>query len=248
MSKHKLGWIPQYPDSRDYKYSYIRPVEFPTKTDLRPQMPEVYNQENIGSCTAQAIGAAFQFNHVKNGLENFIPSRLFIYFNERVIENTVRSDAGAMIRDGIKSVAKQGVPPESFWPYITERFDIRPTQAAYQEAKKHTAVAYSALPPSISAVRSCLAEGYPVIFGFTVYESFDSIQTEKTGLVNLPDITERAVGGHAVLAVGYDDEKHTLIVRNSWGKDWGDEGYCYFPYDYMTSGLTSDFWTIRNVV
>jgi C1A family cysteine protease len=176
----------------------------------------------------------------------FTPSRLFIYYNERVMEGTVESDSGAQIRDGIKSVSHLGDCPEQDCPYDISKFAQRPSAKAYKEALKYKAVSYSRLVPTLNQLQGCLASGYPFVFGFTVYESFESQEVANTGLVPMPASSEPVLGGHAVLAVGYDDAAQRFIVRNSWGRDWGQQGYFTMPYPYLTSSsLSDDFWTIR---
>jgi C1A family cysteine protease len=246
----RYGWVPDLPDQRDILYSAPPAVlaKLPESVDLRPNCPPIYDQGDLGSCTANAIGAAFQFEQMKQGVPNFIPSRLFIYYSERAIEHTIDSDSGAMIRDGIKSTVKQGVPPEELWPYKIEKFKTKPPSNIYAEAKKHQVLLYRRILQSLPQMRSCLATGYPFVLGFTVYESFESQAVAKTGDVPLPGAHEQVVGGHAVLAVGYDDTQRRFLLRNSWGVDWGLKGYFTMPYSYLTqSSLASDFWTIRLV-
>jgi C1A family cysteine protease len=190
-----------------------------------------------------------QFERIKQKLTpNFIPSRLFIYYNERVVEHTVNSDSGASIRDGIKSVAKQGDCPETEWPYDITKFTQKPLPQCYHDALKYKAVQYQKLVQSANQMKGCLASGYPFVFGFTVYDSFESQPVAQTGVVPMPGSTERVLGGHCVVAVGYDDSQQRFIVRNSWGTSWGIQGYCTMPYAYLTDpDLASDFWTIRLV-
>ncbi len=221
----------------------------PPKADLRPQCPAVYDQGQLGSCTGNSIAGAVQFERMKQKLTpNFIPSRLFIYYNERVIEGTVDSDSGAQIRDGIKVVATEGVPPETDWPYDIAKFAQKPPPAAYTDALQDRAVQYQRLVQNLGQMKGCLASGYPFVFGFTVYESFESQTVAQTGVVPMPASGETVVGGHAVAAVGYDDSQQRFIVRNSWGETWGMQGYFTIPYAYLLdSHLASDFWTIRLV-
>ena len=239
----KYGWIPSFPDHRDLIFK-AQLTQFPLKTDLRAQCPPVYDQGNLGSCTANAIGAAIEFEHLKQFNKDLMPSRLFIYYNERTIEGTVNSDSGAMIRDGIKSVNKFGVCPETEWPYIISKFKKKPPVKCYQDALKDKVVSYFSIQ-NLNDMKLCLASGFPFVFGFSVYESFESQTVAKTGVVPMPSKNESFLGGHAVMAVGYDDSKQVFIVRNSWGEGWGDKGYFYMPYAYLTNPkLAADFWEI----
>lgn len=250
MSIGHYGWTPDLPDHRDL--TYAAPSEFltalPTMVDLRPHCPPVYDQGQLGSCTANSIGGAFQFEQIKQGIPNFVPSRLFIYYNERVMENTVNSDSGAQIRDGMKVVAKLGAPPETDWPYDIEKFTVKPPAIAYTHAAKNQVLSYQRVNRSLAQMKGCLAAGFPFVFGFTVYDSFESATVAHTGHANMPQPGEAVVGGHAVLAVGYDDKHQRFIVRNSWGADWGMAGYFTLPYQYLLEpNLSDDFWTIRIV-
>jgi C1A family cysteine protease len=247
----RYGWVPDLPDARDHMYAAPQRVlaTLPSQVDLRPQCPPVVDQGALGSCTANAIANAHLFNQRKQmAAQSFLPSRLFIYYNERVMEGTVNSDSGAMIRDGIKSIAKQGVCPETQWPYIIDKFTRKPTQPCYKEALKHQAVSYQRLVQTLTQLKGCLASGYPFVLGFTVYESFESQQVAQTGTVPMPAAGEQVLGGHAVLAVGYDDSTQRFIVMNSWGTDWGMHGFFTMPYAYFTdTNLSDDFWTVRLV-
>jgi C1A family cysteine protease len=247
----QYGWIPDLPDARDHMYAAPPQVlaTLPPKVDLRPQCPPVLDQGQLGSCTANAIANAHLFEQRKQKAKQpFLPSRLFIYYNERVMEGSVQIDSGAMIRDGIKSIAKQGACAEKQWPYIIAKFIRKPTQVCYKDAEKHQAVSYQRLVPTLTQLKGCLASGYPFVFGFTVYESFESQEVTKTGVVPMPAASEQVLGGHAVLAVGYDDTAQRFIVMNSWGTDWGMKGFFTMPYAYLTdTNLADDFWTVRLV-
>lgn len=251
MKVQRFGWIPDLPDARDHLYAAPGPVlgALPPKVDLRRKCPPVYDQGHLGSCTANAIAAAIQFGRMRQKLKpNFVPSRLFIYYNERVMEGTVTTDSGAQIRDGIKSVATLGVPPEGDWPYNIEKFADKPSPVAYKDALRDKVSSYSRLVSTANQLKGCLASGYPFVFGFTVYQSFEGQEVAKTGVVPIPRSKEKVLGGHAVMAVGYDDEARRFIVRNSWGTGWGQAGYFTMPYSYVTdSNLADDFWTIRLV-
>ena len=245
------GWVRDLPDARDFAYAaplFRFPQGLPTSVDLRSDCPPIYDQGQLGSCTGNGIAGAIEFDQRKQGNKVFIPSRLFIYYNERVMENTVNQDVGAQVRDGIKSVATLGAPPETDWPYNIAKFADRPPMKAYTDAKQDLVSTYSRVNQDLTQMRGCLAEGYPFVFGFTVYESFESQQVASTGVVPMPQSGEKIVGGHCVVAVGYDDNRRVFIIRNSWGTGWGMKGYCTMPYEYLQSShFSSDFWTIRSV-
>jgi C1A family cysteine protease len=242
-----LGWRPDLPDHRDLfmALSYT-PRTLPEQVDLRPKMPPVYDQGQLGSCTANAIGAALEYlDEFGSHPDPLPPSRLFIYFNERDLEGTTDSDAGAAIRDGIKAVVHLGFCPEQLWPYDERRFTERPPQAAYDAARKDLVTSYRRIVPTARHLTSCLAAGFPFVFGFTAYESLESAATAQSGLITMPGRSERVIGGHAVLAVGYDTTRRLFTIRNSWGSEWGDHGYGYMPFSYLLGKLSTDFWTIR---
>jgi C1A family cysteine protease len=245
------GWNRDLPDGRDFMYGAPAEVvrQLPESVDLRPGCPPVYDQGRLGSCTANAIGGALEFAQIKQKQANpFTPSRLFIYYNERVIEHTVDSDSGAQIRDGVKSVHKLGAPPETDWPYDINQFSHKPPEQAFTDAKNYQSILYQRVTPTLGQLKGCLASGFPFVFGFTVYESFESQEMANTGHLGMPGSGEKQLGGHAVLAVGYQDSSQAFIVRNSWGADWGIKGYFTMPYPYLLQGtLASDFWTIRSV-
>lgn len=247
---YKLGWLPDLPDQRDVMYAAPMMVmqKLPTAVDLRNQCPPVYNQGALGSCTANGLAGAYEFDLKKQKKTDYMPSRLFIYYNERVLINTVNSDSGAYIRDGIKTMNKEGVCPESLWPYDISKFTVKPPKKDYDEAKKCQIKSYQRLINSLSQLKGCLAEGFPFVFGFTVYDSFMTNEVAKTGIMPMPKTGEHTRGGHAVMAVGYDDSKNAFIIRNSWGTNWGIKGYFYMPYAYISNpNLCDDFWTIRLV-
>lgn len=251
MPRHSYGWVPDIPDHRDFLFAapIINLAALPANVDLRPGCPkEVYDQGQLGSCTANAIAAALEFDQTKQKEQPFTPSRLFIYYNERAMEGTIGTDSGAQIRDGIKSVGNIGACPETDWAYDITKFTVKPPAPAYQDAPLAKAVQYQRVPQVLRQLKGCLASGYPFVFGFTVYESFESDEVAKTGEVPMPAANEKSLGGHAVLGVGYDDKTQRFTVRNSWGAGWGLGGYFTMPYAYLTdSNLADDLWTVRLV-
>lgn len=243
--KYSYGWIPDFPDHRDFLYTSIKPkkVKLPSSVDLRDLCSTVENQGALGSCTANALVGNLEFilNKIYSRYTDL--SRLFIYYNERVLEHTVDTDSGAMLRDGIKTLHRQGVCFERDWPYDIKNFAIRPPTDLYERAQGNIITSYHRLLTHDDRL-TCLSEGFPFVFGFTVYESFESPKTAKTGIAQMPGNDERVLGGHAVLAVGFDQKAKRFIVRNSWGTGWGMEGYFTMPFEYLET-LADDFWTIH---
>ncbi len=240
------GWKPDLPDHRDVTYGAVyRVAALPPSADLRSICPPVENQGNLSSCTGNALVGALEILEIKDEVPFQDLSRLFIYYNERVIEHSVRADDGAAIRDGIKTLVKQGVCTEKKWPYTPSKVFTKPPKACYTEAAKHQIISYQRIQ-TLDEMRACLADGFPFVFGFSVYESFESPEVAKTGILGLPTPGERQIGGHAVVGVGYNDADKRFTVRNSWGADWGQGGYFTIPYDYLDNrNLSDDFWTIR---
>jgi C1A family cysteine protease len=249
-TQQRYGWRPDTPDMRDHLLAVAPAKKLPASVSLRSQMPPVYDQGELGSCTANSIGAILELNERKQGEKDAAtPSRLFIYYNERVMEGTVSDDSGAEIRDGIKSVAQLGAPPETSWPYDVTKFATKPPAKVYSEAKKHQALRYARVVQDTIPIQSVLAGGEAISFGFTVYTSFQT-DVGSDGIVPTPQPDEKVLGGHAVVAVGYKSINGQLYFecRNSWGADWADEGYFWMPASYVTSSsLASDFWVISQV-
>jgi C1A family cysteine protease len=242
------GWKRDLPDQRDRIAAPSKLVLVPPRVDLRPAMPPPYDQGSLGSCTANAIAGAVQYERMREKFSpNFIPSRLFIYYCERALEGSIPYDSGAALRDGMKSITKWGVCPETELPYDVTQFTVAPTPQDYADATQYRSVAYQRYLGGLPGLRASLATGVPFVFGFSVYESFESDEVAQTGVVPMPSPYESMIGGHAVLAVGYDDPSQRFIVRNSWGANWGQAGYFTIPYAYVTNAnLASDFWAIAS--
>ncbi len=241
------GWVPDLPDYRDVLYRAVRaiPPALPPAVDLRSNCSRIENQGRLGSCTANALVGALEFLEIRDGFPPTDLSRLFLYYNERVIENSIASDSGAMLRDGIKTLVKEGVCTEKRWPYLISRFARKPTEQCYREAQDHQITSYQRIL-ELNEMLACLAEGFPFAFGFAVYESFETPSVKKTGIVQMPQPGERMIGGHAVLAVGYTTKDRRFLVRNSWGTGWGQKGYFTMPFEYLDDrALSDDFWVIR---
>lgn len=246
MVVRKFGWKPDLPDHRD-KICTLKAKKGVSKTiDLREtgHLPPVYDQLTTSSCTGNAIAAAVEYGLLCQSKGKYTPSRLFIYYNEREMEGTINDpDAGAMLRDGIKSIASQGVPPESVWPFDLNRIVERPPQEAYDQARKSIIKQYSRVPIKLANIQNVLTHKIPIVFGMSLFESFMSAETAQTGMVTFPLENEKMLGGHAMLIVGSTDSH--FIVRNSWGEGWGDKGYCYIPHEYLTNEyLADDFWAV----
>ena len=244
----KYKWRRDIPDSRDIIHAYEEGdlCTGVTKVDLRKDMPEVYDQGELGSCTANAIAAAFEYDTIQNQ-KDFHPSRLFIYWNERYVEGNTDQDSGASIRDGMKCVHKLGVCSEKEWPYDISQYTYKPPRKCFEDATQHKSLQYRRACSDLMHLRTYLNEQYPIVFGFSVYESFESESVAETGLMPLPKSNEKVLGGHAVLMVGFDDSKEAFIVRNSWGSEWGDGGYFYMPYEFVNDQNCSDFWIMESV-
>ncbi len=245
-------WRPSLPDWRD-EYFHRTSINNTNDNcsyniDLRAGFPPVYDQQNLGACTSFAIGAAIQYDELRQFNHSDLPSFLFIYYNERQLEGHVNTDSGASLRDGIKVIAKQGYSTATLWPYVVSNFKIRPPVEAYMEAVKHRAIQYRRVSQTLEDIKAVLAAGFPIVFGITVYESFESEKVAATGHVPMPSKNEQILGGHALVLVGALDDTKEFIVRNSWSNTFGDNGYIYLPYDYVTnSDLASDFWVVQRV-
>jgi len=223
-----------------YKELPSVPSKLPVYVDLRPRMPQVYDQGRLGSCTANAICAAIGFD-----LPGFVASRLFVYYNERLMKGTTNSDAGALIRDGVKSLSTWGICSEEIWPYDVNRFAVKPPESCYQAALAHHNPKAVNIKNTLADMKGCLNSGFPFVVGILIYSSFETNKVAATGFVSMPGTKERLLGGHAVLVCGYNDNRQVWIVRNSWGTRWGDRGYFYLPYNYLLNPtLASDLWSI----
>jgi len=246
-----LGTHPDVPDHRDHRFRVPARLEKsrPPAVDLRPLSPPVYDQGNLNSCSANAIAAALWFDEIKEAApEPFSPSRLFIYYNERASEGLVARNVPVSLRDGYKSVARNGVCHERDWPYRPRRFATKPPPRCYRLARGERVIRYLRLRRELLHFEACLADGYPFTMGISVYESFKSRAVTRSGNVPMPRKRERHLGGHALLVVGYDRRRRLFLARNSWGARWGLRGYCRMPYAYLLDpDLSWDFWTARRV-
>ena len=240
----RFGWIPDLPDQRDLKFMPTV-THLPETVDWRPQMPAVYDQGELGSCTANGTAGALEFLQGSEKETEFTPSRLFIYWNTRNIEGSTSTDSGAQVRDAIKAAVACGACPETDWPYNVAKFADKPPVGAYNAAKTFELTGYRRVTHTLAQIKAAIVTG-PVVFGFTVYDSFEGNDIAKTGIMPMPAKSESVIGGHCVVAVGYITIKNVpyIICRNSWGADWGDKGYFYMPAKYIASSLASDFWVL----
>jgi C1A family cysteine protease len=246
----KYGWIKDAHDERDFDFkAKAIPYQVFAPVDLRPQCPPVLDQGNLGACTAFGTTEMVNFVRNKQKLPPFTPSPLFTYYTTRKIENTVEEDSGAMVRDALKSAVTYGVVAEELWRYNPAKFSIEPSPEVYAEALKHQTLKYQRIADGvIHDLQQCLFDGYPFTFGALLFNSFESKTVTTTGVVPMPTAGESLLGGHCMLGVGWKQikGKNYFIVQNSWGKVWGDKGYCYMPFEYLgNKNLSNDFWTIR---
>lgn len=257
----KYGWnkdsyTPDELLSRKSFTSYRNDIHHPMLNsiqtiDLRDKCPPIYDQGQLGSCTANAICGAYEFEMLKQS-EKYIPmSRLMLYYLERSLEGDIDKDSGAQIKDGISVIEDSGLCLENLWQYDISKFAEKPPQNCYDDLKYHKAIRALRVNQTENDIKQCLLEGYPIVFGFTVYQSFENPTVAQTGIVPMPKTSaEQILGGHAVVIVGLTqmNNQNYYIVRNSWGTSWGDHGYCYMPVEYiLNSELASDFWSIQLV-
>jgi C1A family cysteine protease len=239
----KCGWLRDLTDHRDKLYRVPRRLlgtPLPPIVDLRQYCSAVENQTTTSSCVAHGIVGNLEILENKNKTNFYDISRLFIYYNARSLSGYQNEDGGTYIRDGIKALVNQGYCSEKLWPFAEPNVCVKPSQKAYQEGKRHIIKEYRRIL-DIADMKVCLAEGYPVVFGVTLYESFNAVSS--TGRVPMPKTNERVLGGHCMCCVGYNEPQSVFIVRNSWDTTWGDKGYCYVPFLYMQQA--DDCWTIR---
>jgi C1A family cysteine protease len=251
--KIKLGGVfdsaKKPPKSKDYSASRYAEAELPKRVDLRPYLTEVEDQSQTNSCVANAIAGAYEYLGMRILGTAGDVSRLFIYYNARLIDG-IEGDQGSSIATSIQVLQEMGTCPEDLWPYEITQVNSKPHDEAYTEATRFLIEEAEEIPLDLHAMRHCLAEGHPFVFSLTLFKSFD--RASRRGRVPTPNPETEAGrtehGRHAMLCVGYSDSRQVFIVRNSWGADWGDYGYCYIPYAYMTNPEhCRSCWTIRAV-
>jgi C1A family cysteine protease len=246
--KRWYGMIRDTRDPRDHKFMAPH-IPLPPSVDLEQFCPPVMNQRELGACTAHAITGVLRYLLIKTGKKDVPLSRLQLYYDERRIEGTVNEDSGAEIRDGIKSAQKLGVGDEALWPYDIARFKEKPPSHVYTSGLDYQGLTYERVNVGTVAVKTALAMGFPVVIGVTLFDSFESKETEKTGMVPMPDLKhEGMVGGHCMYVIGYGQKAGHFKVRNSWDTDWGDKGNCYMPENYIGSpDFGGDYWIIKSI-
>ena len=244
-NKFNLVWKADKLDTRDYRYQVTQKTVIDI-VDLRSYCSPIENQGSLGSCTGQSIAGAIELLNKRNGKPTDV-SRLFIYYYERVLLGTVNYDSGAYIRDGIKATNKYGASLESLWPHDIRKFKNEPIVEAKNDALNRKVTRYERVEDFEGCI-DALTNGYPVVIGFYVYDSFMSTNVARTGIMPYPNTKrEKILGGHAVLLVGYDKRRKVFIVRNSWGTSWGDKGYFYMPFNVVKPDMSSDYWIIKSV-
>lgn len=248
-TRRRYGWRPSHSDPDERVFEVAEPpTTIPASADLSgPPLEPAYDQGDLGACGPNALSKLIRFCQAKSGVANpSDPSRLYAYYNARALMGTTRQDSGVSNKVMLKAVAQYGWCDEAKWPYNVRRFTARPTATCYTQGRSRLVSDYGQVPQTLTAMKTCLASGHPFIFGFTVYESFESSQVAHTGDVPMPGQAEAVLGGHDVLIVGFDDATQKFKFLNSWGPGWGNRGYGTIPYAYATNpGLASDFWTIR---
>jgi C1A family cysteine protease len=241
----KGPWQRDSKDDRDFIFKQPFPINLPPVIDLRPFNDVIYNQYRLSSCVVNATLSMLTYIEKRKEDKAVSLSRLFAYYNARSEENK-NADKGATNRNGIKTLAKYGVCEDADWKYDIFKFDVKPPPELYEKALSRRIKKYYSVT-NLEDVLYNLASDRPVLFGFEVFDSFAATgmgSITKTGIYK-HNPKDKVDGGHAVVAVGYDLRKKTLLVRNSWGIFWGDSGYCHMPFSFITSGYCTDFWVIE---
>lgn len=269
--EYGLGWLPDHPDFRDHtlEHDSVQAIltkaksvavkapraGLPASADLRAWCSPIEHQGQLGSCTAHAGVGLVEYYERRAFGHHLDASRLFLY---KVTRNLLHwtGDEGAFLRTAMKALVLFGVPPEEYWPYQVSRFDDEPPAFCYAFAQNYQSIQYYRLDPPrtsssrlLTQIKQTLAAGFPSMFGFTVYTSIAEAETNG-GKIPFPRKNDQDDGGHAVMAVGYDDqmkigkEKGAIMIRNSWGTSWGEKGYGWLPYAYVEVGLADDWWTL----
>ncbi len=251
---HAMGWNPQRPDHRDLQFTDSSlGVRLPVKVDLWPHVPEIWDQGSLGSCTSHGSLRVFLTEAKRQGVGVPMLSRLMQYYDSRAIEGTASYDSGATVRDAVKVLASEGCAPESEWPYDIAQFAVKPPAACYQNARKFMSIKYQAITQGPgSPMRTALAKGLAIVFGFSVPQSFeDGSWDPATQVLPLPGPNEGFIVGHSVALTGYDFSRKDFpipyfIADNSWGSGWGFGGRFRIAWNYFDR-LATDLWVIQGV-
>ncbi|KAG5182904.1 papain cysteine protease family protein [Tribonema minus] len=243
----RYGLVKQKPDDRDYQFVAASRKSLPAAVDLRTTgyVPPVMDQGSAGTCSAHATASALRFLLRKEKLQDFPPSRLFLYYVTRVYVEGVSpsEDSGCALRDVAKAIATYHVCNERYMEYDDTKIAEQPPALAVANARLHTTFTYRAVQQSLSALKGALASGYPVVVGIQVYDSFETEEVARTGVVPMPAEGEQCLGGHAVYLVAFEDATRTFTLCNSWSSAWGQGGFFKLSYDYLTNpDLACDFW------
>lgn len=255
--KRILNWTPSLPARVPAFKPQISPATYPPFMTLLSKMPPIRDQGELGACTAFSAEAPIWIAQLTAGRKTPInPSPLFLYYNERVLNGQVGTDAGANISDIFRATNIYGICDESLWPYDEAQYTTKPPVVAYTAAQTERAHIYAPIPQLKENVIGCIHHGFPIDFGITVYDSFMSDSVAATGIIPMPASSESVQGGHAIDIVGYNDQNQenagipplTFVIRNSWATTWGAKGYGFLPYDYVLNPqYSSDFWMIRTI-
>lgn len=275
MNNLSLGWIPDVPDIRDITVSDVKnelprtldvtpnPSDLPKVVDNRKWCSNIEDQGNLGSCTANSIVSLFEYMENKAGNKHVDGSRLFVYYNSRKYAGfPVSQDTGSYIRSSVKAVVMDGICEENIWQYDVSKFSVEPSKLAYSNAQRFRGTKYIRLDDRLEGlvdrIKSFVNNGYAVTFGFSVYDCVQDISS-KVPVLPFPSKGEKLQGGHAVTIVGYDSEapsrnyrngyetKGAMLCQNSWSERWGQRGFFYIPFEYFTSQLAMDVWSITSI-
>ena len=247
MHGRRYGWIPDHPRHALARYSAQAPVALPPEVDLRPLCPEVWDQQRTNGCVGFMLaGMIAQIERKMGRVPKERPAPLFLYYNGRAKEHSTASDCGVMIHNAVTAADELGFSPESLCPFGEEVVCVRPSQAAYDEARKNDVSEHLKIERRLYDIKHCLADGFSVGAGISIYGSFETPEVARTGIIPLPNHGEEFKGGHAILIVGYSDARRRFIARNSWGTLWGLAGYFEIGYDFiMEADLSNDLQTVR---
>lgn len=220
-------------DIRDYKFAQSG-IGIKRTVDLREWDSSIEDQGDLGSCVGNAIANAYELMVKRRSPDKFVElSRLFIYYNARELEETTKEDSGVTyLRNALKAIKLCGICSEELWPYIIENFDNMPSEEAYSDAIKRRIKKYESLT-SINDMLEALNMEHPIVIGLNVFDGFVSLNKENN-ILDAPKFNEISLGTHAVTIVGYSLSERQFLIKNSFGKLWGDNGYAWVTFDYVS--------------